>query len=134
MNALSSVPNVITNDILNAKGMISGHGWFTLAKVLRLAQKVRCHSLHILNSLLYDNSLGEIIFETLSMDGHSCAVNKSLLSIAKTVSCLIKVPFVVAVLLLAGVEVSVSFNVHLTNSLILNDAFLRLEYVLDSVV
>jgi hypothetical protein len=68
MNALCSVPNVITYNILNAKGVIIGHRWFSLAKILRLAQKILSHSLYILNSLLNDDSLGEIIFETLSMN------------------------------------------------------------------
>lgn len=68
MNALSRIPHIRAHNVLHSEGMAFWQGGLALAQVLRLAKKVRGHSLDILDSLLNDDSLGEGAIESLVVD------------------------------------------------------------------
>ena len=68
MNALGSVPYIVTHYVFHSEDVIFWYRRLALTQILGLAKNIRGHSLHVLNCLFNDHCFRESVFEALSMN------------------------------------------------------------------
>jgi len=69
----------------------------------------------VLNSLFNDDSFGELLFWSLVMNAHGSSVQDFLFTETEPVIAWVKLPVVIAVLLLSWSKIAVGLFVHVRN-------------------
>ena len=115
MNALSSVPDITSNNISNTIGMSLIHRRLSLTHIFSFSQLVLRNRLLIFNSFLNNNCFRELPFKPFRMQRHCSPIKKSLFTISKPMLIWIYMPVIFSIFLFSWSKVSMSFIVHLSD-------------------